>query len=82
MSRIEAKKLRIDLADTDLAALLRFVASHFSVLAVERRIQFDVDAEQACVAAVDPEKLQRVANAFAAPTERSYSLASVYQALN
>ena len=60
MSRIEAKKLKIDLVDSDVAALVRFVASHFSALAVERRIQFEVDAEQACVAAVDPEKLQRV----------------------
>ena len=60
MSRIEAKKLKIDLVDTDVAALVRFVASHFSVLAVERSIQFEVDAEKACVAAVDPEKLQRV----------------------
>src|SRR6188508_249150 len=54
MSRIEAKKLKIDLVDTDVAALLRFVASHFSALAAERSIQFEVDAEQACVAAVDP----------------------------
>ena len=60
MSRIEAKKLKIELVDTDVAALVRFVASHFSALAVERGIQFEVDAEQACVAAVDPEKLQRV----------------------
>ena len=60
MSRIEAKKLTIDLVDTDVAALVRFVASHFSVLAAERSIQFEVDAEKACVAAVDPEKLQRV----------------------
>ena len=59
MSRIEAKKLKIDLVDTDVAALVRFVTSHFSVLAVERDIQFAVDAE-ACVAAVDAEKLQRV----------------------
>jgi len=60
MSRIEAKKLRIDLVVTDVAALLRFVSSHFSGLAAERSIQFEVDAERACVAAVDPEKLQRV----------------------
>jgi signal transduction histidine kinase len=45
--------------DTDVAALVRFVTSHFSVLAVERDIQFEVDAE-ACVGAVDAEKLQRV----------------------
>ena len=60
MSRIEAKKLKIELVDTDVAALVRFVASHFSVLAGERNIRFEVDAEQACVAAVDPEKAQRV----------------------
>jgi PAS domain S-box-containing protein len=60
MSRIEAKKLTIDLVDTDVAALVRFVTSHFSVLAVERNIRFEVDAEKPCVAAVDPEKLQRV----------------------
>ena len=44
MSRIEAKKLTIELVDTDVAALVRFVASHFSVLAAERSIQFEVDA--------------------------------------
>ena len=60
MSRIEAKKLKIDLVDTDVSALLRFVTSHFSALAVEQGIHFETDANEACVAAVDPEKLQRV----------------------
>ena len=60
MSRIEANKLKIELADTDVAALVRFLASHFAVLAADRQIEFSVDAEHACVAAVDPDKLQRV----------------------
>jgi PAS domain S-box-containing protein len=69
MSRLEAGKLKIDLQDTDVAALVRFLASHFGVLAADRRIDYTVDADEACVAAVDPDKLQRVvmnllANAF------------------
>ena len=33
---IEARKLKIELQDTDVAALVRFLASHFAVLAAER----------------------------------------------
>ena len=60
MSRIEANKLTIDLVDTDVAALVRFLASHFAVLGSDRQIAFSVEAGQVCVAAVDPDKLQRV----------------------
>src|SRR6185436_9244700 len=60
MSKIEARKLKIELQDIDVAALVRFLASHFVVLAGDRDIAFAVDADQACVAAVDPDKLQRV----------------------
>ena len=60
MSRIEANKLSIEPVDTDVAALVRFLASHFAVLASDRRIEFSVEAGHACVAAVDPDKLQRV----------------------
>ena len=60
MSGSRWKKLTIDLVDMDVAALVRFVTSHCSVLAVERNIQAEVGAKKACVAAVDPEKLQRV----------------------
>lgn len=60
MSRLEARKLKIELQDTDVAALVRFLASHFAVLAADRRIAYHVDAEEPCVAAVDPDKLQRV----------------------
>jgi PAS domain S-box-containing protein len=69
MSKIEAGKLKIELQDTDVAALVRFLASNFAVLAAEREIEYIVDANETCVAAVDTEKLQRVlmnllANAF------------------
>jgi len=60
MSRLEAGKLKIELQDTDVAALLRFLASHFAVLAADRKIEYTVAADQPCVAAVDPDKLQRV----------------------
>ena len=46
MSGIEAKKLTIDLVDMDVAALVRFVTSHCSVLAVERNIQVEVGCEE------------------------------------
>ncbi len=69
MSRIEAGKLKIELQDTDVAALLRLLASHFAMLAAERGIDYAVEAGEPIVAAVDPDKLQRVvmnllANAF------------------
>ena len=69
LSKLEAGKLKIELQDTDVSALVRLVASHFAVLAADRRIDYVVDADDACVTAVDPDKLQRVimnvlANAF------------------
>jgi len=60
MSKLEAGKLKIELQDTDVAALVRLLASHFAVLAADRNIEYVVDAGEACVAAVDPDKLQRV----------------------
>jgi signal transduction histidine kinase len=69
MSRIEAKKLKIDLKPVDVAAMVRFVASHFDVLAIERGIEYTIEVPDPCVAMVDPDKAQRVvmnllANAF------------------
>ena len=60
MSRIEARKLKIELQDIDVAALVRVLASHFAVLAADRHIEYMVDAEVSCVNAADPDKLQRV----------------------
>lgn len=69
MSKLEAGKLKIELQDADVSALLRLVASHFAVLAADRRIEYVVDAVDGCIAAVDADKLPRVimnmvANAF------------------
>jgi PAS domain S-box-containing protein len=69
MSKLEAGKLKIELRDTDVAALVRFLASHFGVLAAERRIDYEVEAAEPCRTAVDRDKLQRalmnlLANAF------------------
>ena len=69
MSKLEAGKLKIEPQDTDVAALLRLMASHFAVLAADRRIEYVVAADDDGVAAVDADKLQRVimnvlANAF------------------
>ena len=41
MSRIEARKLKIELQDTDVAALVRVLASHFAVLAGDRQHRYD-----------------------------------------
>jgi signal transduction histidine kinase len=60
LSKLEARKLKIELQDTDVAALVRFLASHFVSLAADRQIEYVVDADAACVAAVDPDKLQRI----------------------
>jgi signal transduction histidine kinase len=59
LSRLEAGELKVKPRDTDLAALVRSIASHFDGLAAERGVSFVLDVED-CRAAVDPEKLQRV----------------------
>lgn len=69
LATLEAKRLRLAYARTDLAELARRVASGFDVLARERHLAWRVEAADALVGEVDPEKLQRVllnllANAF------------------
>ena len=69
LSKLEAGKLKIELQDIDVSALVRLVASHFAVLAADRQVDYVVDTDDACITAVDPDKLQRVvmnvlANAF------------------
>ena len=60
VSKIEAGKFKIELQDTEITALARLVASHFDVLAEERKIKFSVDAPEEITLAIDPEKIQRV----------------------
>lgn len=60
MSRLDAGRLQIAYARTDVARLLRFIAGHFDALADERRIDFAVQAPPQLCAEVDPDKLARV----------------------
>jgi PAS domain S-box-containing protein len=60
VSKLEAGKMALAYADTDLARLARFVAGHFEVLSGEKRIAFRVEAPEALLAHVDPDKVQRI----------------------
>ena len=60
ISKFEAGKLKINLKDTDISSLLRLIASHFDVLAADRKISFEIEAAGTVVSAVDAEKVQRV----------------------
>jgi PAS domain S-box-containing protein len=60
LSKLEAGKLKIELQDTDVAALVRLVASHFEVLAHDRAIDFRLEIPDQIISAVDPDKLERV----------------------
>jgi PAS domain S-box-containing protein len=60
ISKLEARKLSIELREADVAALLRFVASHFDVLAAERNINYQLQVADTLRAEIDTEKLERV----------------------
>ncbi len=60
VSKLEAGEATLDLADVDVAQLVRLVASHFEALASERGIDFSAHAPPALVTRVDADKLQRV----------------------
>ena len=60
ISKLEARKLKIELRETDVTELIRFVASHFDILANERRINFQLETGSSFISVVDPVKLQRV----------------------
>jgi PAS domain S-box-containing protein len=60
ISKLEARKLKIELKDTNVAELVRFVSSHFEVLAKERNIDYNIETEHSLHAAIDPAKMQRI----------------------
>ena len=69
VAKLDAERMALQVADADLARLLRLTASHFEALAQERGIAFTVQAPPALLARIDPEKVQRavfnlLANAF------------------
>jgi len=60
ISKLDAGKLRIELQDTDVAALARFIGSHFDLLAAERQVTFQLCMPESLIAAVDAGKVQRI----------------------
>jgi PAS domain S-box-containing protein len=68
-ARLEAGTIQLEYARVDVAALVRLVASHFTVAAASKRVALEVDAPASLEADVDPEKCRRIlmnllANAF------------------
>lgn len=59
-SKLEAGQTKIEYADIDLVRVVRFVASHFEVLAQERNMAYTVEVPDALQAQLDPAKLRRV----------------------
>ena len=60
LTKIEAGRMGLALAQVDLARVVRVVAAHFESHADERGIALSVDAPEAFLAVVDGEKVQRV----------------------
>lgn len=60
VSKLEAGKMSVEHARTDLARLGGFVVGHFEVLAAAKRIQLAADLPDALPAEVDPAKIERV----------------------
>ncbi len=60
VSKLEAGHMTLDHAEVDWARLFRVVASHFDVLARERRIAYTVDAPARVLGVCDADKVQRI----------------------
>jgi two-component system sensor histidine kinase/response regulator len=60
VAKLEAGRMNLRYAETDLARLVRFVACHFESLAEDRGIRYAVECPAALPAQVDGEKCQRI----------------------
>ncbi|RJQ78099.1 MAG: response regulator [Desulfobacteraceae bacterium] len=60
IARLDAGRMVMQYARTDLAALARLAASHFETLAADRNIRYGVHAPDALPAEADVEKIERV----------------------
>ena len=60
LSKLEAGRMLVEYAETDLARLSGFVASCFHSLACDRHIQFTVRVPRQAPAQIDVEKCQRI----------------------
>lgn len=60
VAKLEAKQMVMVYAEIDMARFIRFMASHFEVLAEEKWIRLRVEALETLPAQVDAEKCQRI----------------------
>ena len=60
VSKLEASKMELEYADTDLSSLVRFVAGHFETVAEEKHIAYTVETPERLQIQLDPAKLRRV----------------------
>ncbi|MFA7061044.1 MAG: PAS domain S-box protein [Pedobacter sp.] len=60
VAKLEAGRMSMQYAQTDMAHQVRVIASHFSILAEERSINYSVEADSAVPAQMDIEKFHRI----------------------
>jgi PAS domain S-box-containing protein len=60
ISKLDADKMAVNYANTDLAKLAKMVCGHFDALAPERKISFACTTPEALPAELDPDKVERV----------------------
>ncbi|NJD61698.1 MAG: hybrid sensor histidine kinase/response regulator, partial [Deltaproteobacteria bacterium] len=60
IAKLESGRMIVRYARSDLARLVRFLASHFEILAEEKSIRFSVETPEALPAQVDADKCQRI----------------------
>jgi len=59
LAKLDAQKMGVRYAETDVARLVRLAASHFDALAHERDIAYTVEAPDRLVVQLDAEKVER-----------------------
>ncbi|MEP0788811.1 MULTISPECIES: ATP-binding protein [Cyanophyceae] len=60
VSKLEAGKMEINYAPTDVAQLVRLTGAYFEILAQERKVAFSLETPPSLQATVDADKLQRI----------------------
>lgn len=60
IAKLEAGRMGMQYSRLDLAQILRFVASHFEILAIEKGIQFSVETPDVVRVEADAEKCRRI----------------------
>src|SRR5690606_9169897 len=60
VSKVEAGRMTAVYADVDVTHLLRFVASHFELLAAEKQLHYLIDVPDGLRAEIDADKVSRI----------------------